>query len=168
MQNHPQEKYMREAITEAERSASLGQYSIGALIVDFNGEIISLSHTITHSINDATAHAEINAIREACAKLNSRYLVGCWLYSTLEPCPMCTSAAIWAKMEGIVFGATKEDAQEQAKKITDGKFTWRQINISSRDILEKGEPKIQLVEKFMRDECNHLFGFAKNDNDTSA
>ncbi len=163
MKNHPQEKLMQEAIAEAKRSASLRQYSIGALVVAPDGEIISTGHTTTHLDNDATAHAEINVIREACLKLKDRYLVGCWLYTTLEPCPMCTSAAIWAKMEGIVFGATKEDAQEQANKITDGKFTWRQIDISSKNIIEKGNPKVELVEKFMREECNHLFDFTKNE-----
>lgn len=153
---------MQEAIREAKNSASFGQYALGAVVVNPEGEIISVAHTTLHEKNDPTCHAEINAIRAACQKQNSHYLVGCWLYTTLEPCPMCTSAAIWAKMEGIVFGATKEDAQEFGKNLTDKKFTWRQINISSKDIIVHGNPKVKLIEGFMQNECKTLFDFAKN------
>lgn len=162
MQNHPQEAFMRKAIEEAKSSASLGQYSIGAVIVGPDGEVVSIAHGSLHSTNDPTAHAEVNAIRAACAKLNSRYLLGCWLYTTLESCPMCTSAAIWAKMEGIVYGASKEDAQNFAKNLQNAKFTWRQIDISSKDVIATGDPKLRLVENFMREECCKLFKFSKN------
>jgi len=157
MQNHPQEKFMQEAISEAKRSASLGQYAIAAIVVSSEGEIISVEHTTTFETCDATAHAEVNAIRSACKVLKNRYLENCWLYTTLEPCPMCTSAAIWAKMAGIVFGATKEDAQLFAKNLRSEKLTWRQIDISSKDIISKGDPKLELVEKFMHNECCNLF-----------
>ena len=153
---------MKKAIEEAEDSASLGQYAIGAVVVGSDGEVVSIAHTSLHTENDPTAHAEVNAIRMACTKLNTRYLSSCWLYTTLEPCPMCTSAAIWAKMEGVVYGATKEDAQDFAKNLQDEKFTWRQIDISSRDIVEKGDPKVELIEKFMREECCQLFKFSRN------
>lgn len=162
MQNHPKKEFMEKAIEEAKNSASSDSYAIGAIVVGINGEIISVEYTSTFETNDATAHAEVNAIRSACKKLNNRYLLGCWLYSTLEPCPMCTSAAIWAKMDGIVFGATKEDAQKFAKNLTNEKLTWRQIDISSKDIISKGNPKLNLAEGFMREECCKLFDFAKN------
>lgn len=162
MEKHPQEKFMLEAIQEAKDSVSLGQYAIAAVIVDSNGAVIATEHTTTHEHNDPTCHAEINAIRSVCSKNQSRYLPGCWLYTTLEPCPMCTSAAIWAKMEGIVFGATKEDAQDFSRGLENQKFTWRQIDISSKTIIDKGDPKVELIEKFMQDECKKLFDFAKD------
>jgi tRNA(Arg) A34 adenosine deaminase TadA len=162
MDGHPQKEYMLKAIEKAEKSTPLNQYAIGAIIVSANNEIIAASYTSTHKNNDATAHAEINAIREACSKSNDRYLIGCWLYSTLEPCPMCTSAAIWAKMKGIVWGASKEDAQEIARDSKDRKFTWRQIDISSKEIIDKGEPKIELVENFMKEKCKELFVLGEN------
>ena len=162
MQNHPQKEFMMKAIEEAKNSASLCQYTIGAIIVDSNGEILAVEHTSTHSSNDATAHAEISAIRSVCKKLNNRYLFGCWLYTTLEPCPMCISAAIWSKIDGVVFGATKEDAIDFSKGIESSKFKWRQIDISAKDIVAKGDPHINLVEGFMRDECKPLFSFEKN------
>jgi len=159
---HPQEKFMQAAIQEAKDSASLGQYALGAVIVDTEGNILAVEHTTLHETNDPTCHAEINTIRSACKRINSRYLTGCWLYTTLEPCPMCTSAAIWAKMEGIVFGASKEDAQEFGKDLRDTNFTWRQIDISAKDIIAKGDPTLGIVEKYMQDECIQLFNLSKN------
>ena len=161
MENHPQEKFMKKAIEEAKNSASLDQYSFVAFFLISSCEIIAVEGAALHENNDPTCHAEVNAIRSACLKNESRYLPGCWLYTTLEPCPMCTGTAIWAKMEGIVFGASKEDAQNFAKTLQDHKFTWRQIDISSKDIIEKGDPKVELIEKFMQSECRELFNFAK-------
>lgn len=157
---HPQQEFMQEAIKEAKLSASSGQYAIGAVVVNADGQTVSISHTSTHRDSDPTAHAEVNAIRAACQKLQNRYLEGCWLYTTLEPCPMCVSAVIWAKMEGVVFGASKEDAEEYAVEKEEGKFSWRQINLSSRDVVAKGEPEIKLIEKFMREECLLLFSLS--------
>ena len=160
--SHPQEKFMKEAMVEAGKSALLNQYALGAIIVNKNDEIIAVEHTTIHEKNDPTCHAEINAIRSACSKLKSKYLPGCWLYTTLEPCPMCTSAVIWAKMEGIVFGATKDDAIEFGEKQKNNLFDWRQIDISSSDIVKKGNPLVKLVGGFMQQECNQLFDLNTN------
>ena len=160
MYNHPDKLLMSKAIEEAKSSSALGQYALGSIVVNAEGETLAIAHTSVHADNDSTAHAEVNAIRMASKKMNNLYLQGCWLYSTLEPCPMCTAAAIWAKMEGIVFGASKEDAMEFSANSADKKLTWRQIDISSRSIIEKGEPKLKLHEGFMRDECKKLFNYA--------
>jgi len=152
----PEEKFMEMAIEEAKKSAEEGNYALGCIVVK-DGELISVGHNKTKTEIDPTLHGEIDAIRKACRKLNSGYLQGCILYTTLEPCPMCTSTAIWAKMKGIVFGAFKEDAQKNQGE----KFSWRQIDISSREIIKKGEPKLELKEGFMRDECIKLFNLTK-------
>lgn len=162
MGKHPQERIMLVAIEEAKRSAAVGQYALGAVVVGIDGEIISVAHTTTHAMNDATAHAEVNAIRMACGKMKSRYLYDCWLYTTLEPCPMCTSAVIWAKMGGVVFGASREDAIDFGKNLKNEKFTWRQIDIPARYIVERGNPKVNIIEGFMREECKTLFNLADN------
>lgn len=153
---------MLAAIQEAQHAVSLGQYAIAAAVIGPHGEIISIEHATTFETHDATAHAEINAIRSACKTLSNRYLIDCWLYTTLEPCPMCTSAAIWAKMKGVVFGATKEDAQKLATNLRSEKLTWRQIDISSKEIIKKGDYKLDLTEGFMREECCKLFDITKN------
>src|SRR3989338_8024510 len=103
----------------------------------------------------------MNAIRKAARKVGCRYLPGAWLYTTQEPCPMCTAAAIWAKMEGIVFGATKDDAQEVYKRQKGTRFSWRQIDIPAEDIIAKGMPKLALHKAFLRDECIKLYSLTK-------
>lgn len=141
---------MRKAIDLAR------DYAVGAVVVKGENVIAGGSTNLKHE-NDPTAHGEIVAIRNACDALSSRYLEGCILYSTHEPCPMCSSAAIWAKMTGIVYGATMEDAAKKGSSIS----SWRQIRIPCRDVLKKGTPKLELVEKFMRDECVKLFDLTK-------
>ena len=83
----------------------------GAAIVK-NGEIISQAHNTVIESNDATAHAEINAIRMASKKLNTHDLKDCILYTSAEPCPMCLSAIIWANIKEVYFANTKKDADE--------------------------------------------------------
>lgn len=154
--SHPQKRFMNIAIQEAIKSAKSGQYALGVVVV-INDEVISIVHTSLHETNDPSAHAEMNAVRDACKKLDSRYLKGAWLYTTQEPCPMCTSVAVWAKMKGIVFGALEKDALRIFKNKAKSKFTWRQINISAADIIAKGEPRLKLYEGFMRDDCIKLY-----------
>lgn len=144
-------KFMLKAIEIAKKSSKMCEYPIGAIIVK-NDEIISTGTVRRVVDGDPTSHAEIVAIREACKKLNSRSLKGCILYSTQECCPMCSSAAIWANVGGIVFGAFSEDTKCNESE----KFTWRQINISCKEVLNNSSPKIELVEGFMRDECIKL------------
>ncbi len=146
------EEFMQEAIKLAKESAKKGDYALGAVIVK-NDKIIASGTTNLKHENDPTVHAEIVAIRNTCNKLNSKYLEGCILYTTHEPCPMCASAAIWAKMKGIVFGATIEDTKNKQGQ----NFSWRQIDISCKDVLSKGTPKLELIEGFLRKECNKLF-----------
>jgi tRNA(Arg) A34 adenosine deaminase TadA len=97
------------------------------------------------------------AVREAAKKRGSRYLPGALLVTTLEPCPMCTSVAIWAKMAGIVFGATQQDAKAWSAEHPDDIYTWRQIDIPARAVVAAGEPTLELHEGVLRDECRSLF-----------
>ncbi len=152
----PQQTFMQKAIAVAKESSQKGDYAIGAVIVR-NNRIIATGETQAKRINDPTAHAEVVAVRNACKKLDGPYLRDCILYTTHEPCPMCASAAIWAKMGGIVFGATKEDARGKQSE----NFSWRQIDVSCKDILKKGTPKLELVEGFMREECKKLFELSR-------
>lgn len=82
----------------------------GAVIVK-DGKVIAKSANRVTATNDPTAHAEIAAIRIACKKLKTFELIGCTIYSSCEPCPMCLSAAYWAKIEMIYYANTKQDAQ---------------------------------------------------------
>ena len=99
------EYFMREAIKEAEIAASIGEVPIGAVIVR-NGEIIARGHNERETGKDATRHAEIIAIERACAALHGWRLIGCDMYVTLEPCPMCAGAAMNARLVRVIYGAS--------------------------------------------------------------
>ena len=98
------EKWMELALDEARLAAKIGEVPVGAVIVS-NGEVIAKTHNLCETNRSATAHAELLAIEEASKKLSSWRLSNCTLYVTLEPCPMCTGAAINARIPKIVFSA---------------------------------------------------------------
>jgi tRNA(adenine34) deaminase len=93
------------ALAEAGRAGALGEVPIGAVIVAPGGEVLASAGNRTLQLRDPTAHAEILAIREACAKLGSERLAGCDLYVTLEPCAMCAAAISFARIRRLYFGA---------------------------------------------------------------
>jgi guanine deaminase len=104
------EAYMREAIRLSVEMMEAGFGGpFGAVIVR-NGEIIARGYNNVLVSNDPTAHAEVDAIRKACAALGTYQLSDCELYTSCEPCPMCLGAIYWARPKAVYFGNTKEDA----------------------------------------------------------
>ena len=97
-------EYMQQALTLAKQGEALGEVPVGALVVR-DGEIVASAHNEREILPDATAHAEVLAIRRACAALGTNRLTGCTLYVTLEPCPMCAGALVNARVDHVVFGA---------------------------------------------------------------
>lgn len=97
-------RYMRQALVLAKTAYSNGEVPVGALIVKGN-KILGKGYNQTELLNDPTAHAEMIAISSACAALESKYLTGCTLYVTLEPCPMCAGALVWSKIDRVIFSA---------------------------------------------------------------
>ena len=98
------EKWMRIALQEAELAAKEGEIPVGAVVVR-NGELISRAHNLCEQDANATSHAEVLAIAEACQKIGSWRLSDCTLYVTLEPCMMCTGASVNARLGRIVYAA---------------------------------------------------------------
>jgi tRNA(Arg) A34 adenosine deaminase TadA len=109
MNERPEPGFMREAIQLARHSVAEGGGPFGAVVVKA-GRIIGRGHNRVTLDHDPTAHAEIEAIRAACAVLGEFRLDGCVLYSSCLPCPMCLSAAYWARVQAIVYGADGADA----------------------------------------------------------
>ena len=141
----PKEQFMRAAFDAAITSGKNGDYAIGSVVV-LNDEIISTGFETLKSENDpVNGHVEVDAIRKACKKLSLPYLENCVLYSTHEPCPMCTTATIWAKVDTIVCSVSRDDMIAEMEKRSNGKFSWRQIAIPCQYILNHGEPKVALV-----------------------
>ena len=96
--------FMKEALKEAKRAFELDEVPVGAIIV-CNNKIIARAHNYTETLNDSTAHAEMQAFTIASNFLGGKYLNECVLYVTLEPCVMCAGAAYWTQLKRIVFGA---------------------------------------------------------------
>lgn len=119
-------QYMRKAIDLALKNAgSVSGGPFGAVIVK-DGEIIAAASNSVTVDNDPTAHAEVNAIREACRRLGTFSLAGCQLYTSCEPCPMCLAAAYWARIDKIYYAADQHDA---ARAGFDDSFIYKEIEL---------------------------------------
>lgn len=102
------EKFMRMALTEAKAAMEQDEIPIGAVIVSPKGNVIGRGHNLTEALTDVSAHAEMQAITAAASTLGGKYLQGCTLYVTVEPCLMCAGAIGWAQIGRIVYGAPDE------------------------------------------------------------
>ena len=103
--DNPDEYFMQQALREARAAIDEDEIPVGAVIVS-NGSIIARAHNNTERLHDVTAHAEILAFTAAANMLGAKYLTGCTLYVTLEPCHMCAGAAGWTQISRIVYGAS--------------------------------------------------------------
>lgn len=98
------EQFMRRALAEAQQAEAAGEIPIGCVVV-CKDRIIARAHNLTETLNDVTAHAEMQAITAAANQLGGKYLTDCTLYVTVEPCVMCAGALGWAQVRRIVYGA---------------------------------------------------------------
>jgi len=102
--NFTDQYFMQMALIEAEEALEQGEIPVGAVIV-LDNKIIARAHNLTQTLNDVTAHAEMQALTSAFHHLGAKYLNDCTLYVTLEPCVMCAGALYWAQIGKIVYGA---------------------------------------------------------------
>lgn len=101
------EHFMKLALQEAEQAFERGEIPVGAIVVA-QGKVIARGHNLTEQLVDVTAHAEMQAITAASNFIGGKYLKGCTLYVTLEPCTMCAGALYWSQIDRVVFGAKDE------------------------------------------------------------
>ena len=99
--------FMRQALAEAQKAFDKDEVPIGAVVVA-NNRIIARAHNLVETLNDVTAHAEMQAITAAANVLGGKYLTDCTLFVTIEPCPMCAGALGWSQLTRIVYGAADE------------------------------------------------------------
>ncbi|MBI2815050.1 MAG: nucleoside deaminase [Opitutae bacterium] len=131
-------KFMREAIKLADEGMHSGRGGPFGCVIVRSGKIVGRGNNRVTSTNDPTAHAEVTAIRDACARLKTFQLTDCELYTSCEPCPMCLSAIYWARIPAIWFANSRQDAADIG---FDDDFIYRQIPLP----LEKRAIKIQQV-----------------------
>ncbi|MEL6143436.1 MAG: nucleoside deaminase [Bacteroidota bacterium] len=129
--------FMRQALEQAKMAALAGEIPVGAVVVS-NDRIIARGHNQTEQLTDVTAHAEIIALTAAANFLGGKYLTGCTLYVTLEPCVMCAGALAWAQLSRLVYGAGDEK---------------RGFMRHGRELLH---PKTKLEFGVLHDECASL------------
>ena len=146
------EHWMRLAIETCRQGIEAGQSPFGAVIVK-RDELVVAAHNVVWQNTDATAHAEVNAIRLACRKLGVIDLSGCGIYSTTEPCPMCFAACHWAKLDHIYFGTSIPDANA---------IGFSELFISNEQMKEIGRSPIQITPNLLRDEAAELFRLWKD------
>lgn len=135
-------RFMLQAFHEAEKASEIGEVPVGAVIVH-NNRIIGRGHNQVELLSDATAHAEMIALSAAFQHLGEKYLPDCTLYVTLEPCPMCTGALVWAKIGRLVFGAQDEKAGACGSI----------FNIAGHSALNH---RIEMIQGVMEKECESL------------
>lgn len=128
--------FMKQALNEANRAFDQDEVPIGAVVV-LNQKIIARAHNLTETLNDVTAHAEMQAFTAAADYIGGKYLNECTLYVTLEPCVMCAGASYWTQLGKVVYGA-KDVSRKQV------------------DIQSIIHPKTEVVGGIMEDDCKDL------------
>ncbi len=129
--------FMKQALSEAKQAFDKDEVPIGAVVV-CNDRVIARAHNLTETLNDVTAHAEMQAITAATNVLGGKYLDECTLYVTIEPCPMCAGALGWAHVQRVVYGAA-----DPKKGYT--KFSTKVLH-----------PKTEVSYGILADECGEL------------
>ena len=131
------ERYMKDALREAQMAGSEDEVPIGAVVV-CRGRIIGKGHNMTERLNDPTAHAEMIAITAATEAMGGKYLNDCTIYVTVEPCPMCAGALAWSQIGRVVYGASDPK---------------RGFSIFQPSLMH---PKTEVVSGVLADECGGL------------
>lgn len=136
-QNQQDIRFMREALREAHKALERDEVPVGAVVV-CGGRIIARAHNLTETLNDVTAHAEMQAFTAASHELGGKYLKQCTLYVTLEPCVMCAGAAFWTQLGRLVYGAEDEK---------------RGYHLAGKSLLH---PRTTVSSGLLKDECAAL------------
>ena len=129
--------FMKQALIEAGKAAERGEVPVGAVVV-CKERIIARAHNLTETLNDVTAHAEMQALTAAAATLGGKYLQECTLYVTVEPCIMCAGAIGWAQVSRVVWGA--DDPKKGFRRYSEAVF----------------HPRTTVARGVLREECEEL------------
>lgn len=130
------EYFMQKALQEAQMAFDKGEVPVGAVIV-LKDQVIARAHNLTETLNDVTAHAEMQAFTAAADFLGGKYLKDCILYVTLEPCQMCAGASYWTQISKIVYGASEPER-------------------GFKNLNTKLHPKTTIVSGVLEDECSTI------------
>lgn len=152
------EEYMWLAIERTRQGIASGQTPFGAVIV-CEEQVVAAAHNTVWRDTDPTAHAEVNAIRQAARALQRIDLGGCTLFSTCEPCPMCLAAAHWSKIERLVYGATISDAAAAG---------FSELRVGAAELAKLGKSGLRVESSSLRHQCRTLFDLWKQTGSTKS
>ncbi|MHB0870081.1 MAG: nucleoside deaminase [Chloroflexota bacterium] len=141
------EQMMRLAIVEAMRSREEGNKGYGAVVVVGN-TVVAKAHDSAITEGDPSLHAEVNALRAAVSALGDANLSGAILFSSCEPCPMCSSLAVWCNVSAIVYGASVEETAAMGKE---------RILIGAREVVASSPVRMEVIGGVLREECLSLY-----------
>jgi guanine deaminase len=141
------ETLMRIALDKARAGITAGQTPFGCAIA-LDGKVVASAHNCVWATIDITAHAEITALRQACARMGCVHLSGAIVATTCEPCPMCTSALHWARVDTVYYGGRIADATVAG---------FNELHLSAEDMVRQGGSPLKLVPGILTDECVALF-----------
>ncbi|MCC6494603.1 MAG: nucleoside deaminase [Pirellulales bacterium] len=142
------EDLMRLAITTCRQGIASGQSPFGCAIA-IGDRVIANAHNTVLSGTDITAHAEMNAVREANLAVASIFLEGAVVATTCEPCPMCMAALHWARVAEVYYGASIADADSAG---------FNELKVPAAEVLRQGGSRVKLAGGVLSDECRSLFG----------
>src|SRR5687767_10621874 len=143
---------MQLAIEKTRDGIAAGQSPFGCAIA-LDGQVLSCTHNTVVMTTDITAHAEVNAIREACRTVGDIFLAGSIVATTCEPCPMCMAALHWARVDTVYYGATIADADTAG---------FNELQVPAAELLRLGGSTLKLVPQILPEECKQLFAEWKN------
>ncbi len=141
--------WMQLALDACRQGVRLGQSPFGSCIVR-DGQVLSAAHNQVRWGCDATAHAEVQAIRCACQRVGDIHLTGATIYATTEPCPMCFTAIHWARIKRIVFAARIEDA---------ARFGFNELKVANAQLKQLGGTTVELVGDVLRAQAVQLYEY---------
>ena len=141
------ERAMQQAIGEAKRSRQAGNKGYGALLL-IGQQVVASAHDTAAMENDPSLHAEVNAIRQAVRVTGDANLSGALLFSTCEPCPMCSALAVWANVTTIVYGASIEKTAQLGKA---------RIMLGAKEVVERSPRMVEVIGDVLAQECLDLY-----------
>jgi tRNA(Arg) A34 adenosine deaminase TadA len=146
---------MTQVIDAAKEAATRGDYCIAAAVA-CGSKILAIGGNRAKTKRDSSKHVELELLQYAVGAYGNPYLPACTLFTTHQPCVMCTGAAIWTGVSRIVYGLKQEDIRDLAER--DGTYRWRYILIPTEEIVQRANARI-IVKQFMHSECSKLFTF---------
>ncbi len=155
MKKNSEEIFMKEAIKEAKKAFKKNEVPVGAVVVK-NNKIIAKAHNLNITTNDPTAHAEILALRKASKILRNYRLTDCEIYATLEPCPMCAGAMVYARIKRLVYATDdpKSGCCKSVLNIVNNKKLNHRIEVTSGVCKQESEKLLKTFFKKLRIEKN--------------